>query len=245
MPPDRWCTGLQVALQKEPGNFNVVRLRFIQIYEADFNDLDKYIFRQRVMQILLKAGEIPEEHYAQKESTAEDANMDKTLTFDLSRISKTPMTNVSVDAENCFDRISHVILMLIWYAITQDWMLVTMFLEVIGRMRLFQRTGFGDSQTFVGGPDIPRPFQGKGQGSGGAPAAWIHHSTMENIFDKASLRPFLILFLEKFLARWVGFLWTTQISTLPWIPNAQTRFTRMKSFLILTSWILFSYTRYS
>ena len=178
VPPDRWFTGLQVALQKEPGNFDVDRLRFIQLYEADFNDLDKHIFGQLVMQILLKAGEIPEEHYAQKESTAEDANMDKTLTFDLSRISKTPMTNVSVDAENCFDRISHVILMLIWYAITQDWMLVTMFLEVIGRMRLFQRTGFGDSQTFVGGPDIPRPFQGKGQGSGGAPAAWIHHSTM-------------------------------------------------------------------
>ena len=69
------------------------------------------------MTILSEEGVIvipePEEHFAQKqkESTAEDANinMDETLTFDLSDISKTPMTNVSVDTEKCFDRISHVI----------------------------------------------------------------------------------------------------------------------------------------
>jgi len=50
-------------------------------------------------------------------------------------------------------------------------MLVTMFLEVIGHMRLYQRTGYGDSQTFVGGKDLTRPFQVKGQISGGASAA--------------------------------------------------------------------------
>ena len=71
------------------------------------------------MTILSEEGIIPEEHFAQKESNAEDDNMDKTLTFDLSRISKTLMTNVSLDAENCFDRISHVILMLIWYVRTK------------------------------------------------------------------------------------------------------------------------------
>ena len=177
VPPDRWYTGLQVALQKEPGNFDVTRHRMIQLYEADFNQLDKFI-ASYIGRILRHLGAIPEEHYAQKQSTAEDANMDKTLTFDLSRISRTPMVNVSVDAENCFDRISHVILMLLWYAITGDWLLVTMFLRIIGHMRLFQRTGYGDSSTSVGGPSMHQPFQGKGQGSGGAPSAWIHHSSL-------------------------------------------------------------------
>jgi hypothetical protein len=177
VPPSRWFTGLQVALQKEPGNHDVLRHRMIQLYEADFNQLDKFLARY-IERILVRLGAIPEEHYAQKQSTAEDANMDKTLTFDLSRISRTPMVNVSVDAENCFDRISHVILMLLWYAVTGDWMLVSMFLRIIGHMRLFQRTGYGDSSTFVGGSHMPRPFQGKGQGSGGAPSAWIHHSSL-------------------------------------------------------------------
>ncbi len=60
-------------------------------------------------------------------------------------------------------------------------MLVTMFLEVIGHMRLYQRTGYGDSQTFVVGKDLTRPFQVKGHKLVAAhlqQAAWIHHSTM-------------------------------------------------------------------
>ncbi len=163
------------------------------------------------MTILSEEGIIPEEHFARKESTAEDDNMDKTLTFDLSRISKTLMTNVSLDAENCLDRITHVILMLIWYVLLNDWMLVTMFLEVIGHMRLYQRTGYGDSQTFVRGKDLPRPFQGKGQGSG-ASAAWI-------IFVRGFPRPSPTQSLEACLGRWVDSLWMIPICTSPWIPT--------------------------
>ena len=177
VPPDRWFVGLQVALLKEPGNFAVGRLRFIQLYEADFNSLDKWL-AHKITSTLTELDLVPEEHFAKKECTVVDANMDKTLTFDLSRVSRVPMTNVSVDAANCFDRINHNILSLLWYAVTGDWALVTMFLSVIGQMELFQRTGFGDSKTSVGGRDNPRPFQGKGQGSGGAPGAWLHHSSM-------------------------------------------------------------------
>ncbi len=117
----------------------------------------------------------PEEHFdfAQKERTAEDANINIWMRrFYLWPVSYFQNTHdlwtyayVSVDTEKCFDRISHVI----WCSfdvLTSDWMmLVTMFLEVIGHMRLYQRMGYGygGSQTFVGGKDLRRPPQGKGQ----------------------------------------------------------------------------------
>ena len=56
----------------------------------------------------------PEELFSQKGSTAEDAKFDKTLTTDLSRQARQPMTIVSADADNCYNRVNHVIMSLIW-----------------------------------------------------------------------------------------------------------------------------------
>ena len=57
---------------------------------------------------------VPEELFSQKGSTAEDAKFDKTLTTDLSSQARQPMTIVSADAANCYNRVNHVIMSLIW-----------------------------------------------------------------------------------------------------------------------------------
>jgi len=45
----------------------------IQLYEADFNCYNQFIFGRQAMQMLTDRGYIPEELFSQKGSTAEDA----------------------------------------------------------------------------------------------------------------------------------------------------------------------------
>ena len=65
------------------------------------------------MRSLTDQGLLLEEHFSKKGSTADDAKFDKTLMEDLSRQSRTPMSIVSVDAAQCYDRVNHVIMSLV------------------------------------------------------------------------------------------------------------------------------------
>ena len=69
------------------------------------------------MDTLTKNGFLPDEHFSKKGSTAEDAKFDKTLMADLSRQARKPMSNVSVDAAQCYDRVNHIIMSLVWYSL--------------------------------------------------------------------------------------------------------------------------------
>ena len=44
--PTRWQVGINVMLEKKKGNFNVEKLRTILLYEADFNQTNKWLGRQ-------------------------------------------------------------------------------------------------------------------------------------------------------------------------------------------------------
>ncbi len=114
IPPESWSVGLQVMLEKIAGVCLVEKLRTIQLYEADFNYYNQFIFGRQAMQALADSGYIPEELFSQKGSTAEDAKFDKTLMADLSRQARQPMAVVSADAAYCYDRVNHVIR---WYGL--------------------------------------------------------------------------------------------------------------------------------
>ena len=76
IPPESWSVGLQVMLEKIAGVCLVEKLRAIQLYEADFNCYNQFIFGRHAMQTLTESGHIPEELFSQKGSTAEDAKFD-------------------------------------------------------------------------------------------------------------------------------------------------------------------------
>ncbi len=71
-------------LEKIAGVCLVEKLCAIQLYEADFNCYNQFIFSKQAMQMLTDSGYIPEELFCQKGSTAEDAKFDKTLMANLS-----------------------------------------------------------------------------------------------------------------------------------------------------------------
>ena len=176
--PSRWGVALQVLLEKVAGVSLVSKLRSIQLYEADYNWFNKLIFNDQALAALHDTGLMPEEHFSQKQSLAEDACFDKVLTLDLSRQSRLPMALVSIDAAQCYDRVNHLMMSLVWLALGVQRSAISIILKCLQDMKIFTRTGFGDSTKFFGGPDQLIPFCGLGQGSKAAPASWLQLSTM-------------------------------------------------------------------
>ncbi len=84
IPMDSWSVGLQVMLEKIAGVCLIEKLHAIQLYEADFNCYNQFVFGKQAMQTLTDSRYIPEELFSQKGSTAKDAKFDKMLMADLS-----------------------------------------------------------------------------------------------------------------------------------------------------------------
>jgi hypothetical protein len=85
-------------LEKIAGVCLVKKPRAIQLYKADFNCYNQFIFGSQAMQALTNSGYIPKELFSQKGCTAKDAKINKTLMVDISRQARHPMTVVSADA---------------------------------------------------------------------------------------------------------------------------------------------------
>jgi hypothetical protein len=157
----------------------VEKLRAIQLYEADFNCYNQFIFSRQAIQTLSDSRYISEELFSQKGSTAEDAKFDKTLMADLSRQARQPMAVVSADAAYCYDRVNHPIMSLVWLALTNGNIpAIVSTVICLQTMNFFQRTGFGESKTFFGGAGLRLYMMGLGQGNRAAPPSWIQLSAV-------------------------------------------------------------------
>jgi hypothetical protein len=113
IPPEDCSVGLQVMLEKIARVCLVEKLWAIQLYVADFNCYNQFIFGRHAMQKLTERGYISEELFSQKGSTAEDAKFDKTLMANLSRQARRPMIVTSADAAYCYDQVNHVMMSLV------------------------------------------------------------------------------------------------------------------------------------
>lgn len=177
-PPSRWSSGLQVMLEKVAGVALVNKLQAILLMEGDFNFFNKWTFGHMAMNELYRLEYIPQDQYSQRGSTAEDARMDSRLTTDISRQLRHPMAIAAVDADQCYDRINHIIMSLVLLAVVGCAGAVAALLRPIQTMRFFQRTAWGDSSLFMGGRGRARPLHGLCQGNGAAPACWLMLSSL-------------------------------------------------------------------
>ncbi len=151
--PDSWSVGLQVMLEKIAGVCLVEKLHAIQLYEADFNCYNQFVFGKQAMQTLTDSGYIPEELFSQKGNTAEDAKFDKTLMADLSQQARQPMTVISADAAYCYDRVNHVIMSLVWLVLTNGNIpAIVMVLICLQTMKFFQSQALESPRHFWGEP---------------------------------------------------------------------------------------------
>jgi hypothetical protein len=176
-------------MEKIAGVCLVEKLHAIQLYEVDFNCYNQLVFGRTTMQTLTKSGYIPEELFSQKGSTAKDTKFDKTLMADLSHQARHPMIVTSADAAYYYDRVNHVIMSLVWLVLTNGNVpAIVAALICLQTMKFFQRTGFGKSTTFFGGPFHFPYMMGLGQGNRAASPSWIQLSAvLVNVFKQLNL----------------------------------------------------------
>jgi hypothetical protein len=91
-------------LEKVAGVALVNKLHAILLMEGGFNYMNKWVFGHEAINKLYALGYVPGNQYSQKESTAEEAQMDNRLTTDISQHSGThwrlwPRTQTSATTE--------------------------------------------------------------------------------------------------------------------------------------------------
>jgi hypothetical protein len=98
--------------------------------------------------------------------------------MDLSRQMKHPLAMMSADMDKCYDRINHIVMLLLLLAIVGSIDSVVAMLFPIQTMKFFHRTARSDSTTFMGGCGKENPLQGLCQGNGAGPACWLMLSSI-------------------------------------------------------------------
>ena len=166
----RWSRGLSVMLEKIRGCLVVNKLRSILLMEADFNAVNKTIYRNRMMNNVRQHGMMPDEIFSEKNRMADDGTM-TVLFYDIIRQSPRAAGIGSVDADNCFDRVAHAVASLVFQAFRVSEATCGAMLQTIQEMQFFLRTAFGDSKSATG-IRIKIKTQGLCQGNGAAPAGW-------------------------------------------------------------------------
>ncbi len=160
-----------VMLKKTLGVTLVTKLRAIILMEVDFNASNKIIYGIRMMGQARKYSMIPDEIYSEKNQMADNGTLTKTLFFDTARQAQASAAIASIDASNCYDRIAHVIALLVFQAFGVPESALESMLSAIENMNFFLRTGFGDSKHFAGG-GVCVKVRGLTQGNGASPAGW-------------------------------------------------------------------------
>ena len=82
--------------------------------EADFNASNKTIYGVRMMKNACNHQLMPEEVLSKKNRMADNGTLTKTLFYDVMRQARVPAAIASIDTSNCYDRIAHVMALLVF-----------------------------------------------------------------------------------------------------------------------------------
>jgi hypothetical protein len=189
IPPESWSIGLQVMLEKNAGVCLVEKLQAIQLFKANFNCYNQFIFGKAAIDSLNSIGYTPKELFSQKGSTSEDAKFNLTLMANFSQQARHPMTVVSADAAYCYNRVNHIIMSLVWLVLTNGNIpAIVPSLICLQTMKFLQRARIRESKMFFGGINCLPYMMGLGHGNRAAPPSWIQLSAiMVTVFNQLNL----------------------------------------------------------
>ena len=133
-----WMCLCVFCLRKIASVCFVEKLRYIQLYEADFVFFQHLFLAKKPQMHWPTIDYFPGNTSAQKAAKQTTQNVKKTFTEDLSRQAWHPMTVVLVDAAQCYDRVNHFIMSLVlWYALIGKLGLIAVLLACLQTMRFF------------------------------------------------------------------------------------------------------------
>ena len=204
--PKRWKNATNVMILKEPGIYDIDRLRTIVLYEADFNHNNKYLGRS-MMQFTTRNKMLAKEQYSVPGRKSIDHVLNRRLLFDIARYQKTSLAMTACDLKSCYDRIAHTpaIMACMGYGISGA-PLQSMF-STIQKTQFVTRTVFGDSKETFGGRETFSAYpQGSGQGNGSGPPVWaIISSRMFEVLKKRGLATVMASPISKNTLELAGF----------------------------------------
>ena len=116
--------------------------------EADFNGTNKTVFGIRMLLNARKHNMMPEEIFIEQNRMADDGTLTKVPAYDIIRQTRRPAGMASVEADNCYDKITHTIASLVFQSFGVPPVVVESMLTTIQEMKFFLRTGFGDSTDY-------------------------------------------------------------------------------------------------
>ena len=106
----RWTKVHTIMQPKDTGLPKLHRLRPLNIYEADLNLLLRVILARRVLRKVERGKELADETWgSRKQRSAGDVGLHKTITLELSALSRTPLSQIDLDAKSCYGRITRQI----------------------------------------------------------------------------------------------------------------------------------------
>jgi hypothetical protein len=166
----RWTKVINVMIYKEPGNYNLDKLRVIHLFEADFNLIVGILFGRRAMHHANNNNLLHDGQGGRLGSECMDVTFTKILHITMSHLTKTPLGLFESDAEACFDRIVMLMAFLAFKSLGAPAKPLQMWEQTLYHVRHVLRTGFGESEHFYD-YSATCPIIGPGQGSRGGVAA--------------------------------------------------------------------------
>jgi hypothetical protein len=101
-PMERWKQIVSVMIEKKAGNYQLNKLRTIHLFEADHNWLLGMIFGRRMVHGAEKQDHLHEGQWGSRPGrSAHDALIHKLLTYEVVRMTRTPLATFDNDAKSC------------------------------------------------------------------------------------------------------------------------------------------------
>ena len=170
--PTAWHSILDAAIEKEPGNHKVDKMRTIQLMNSEFQANNKKIGRE-VMASAEQNGWLPTgQHGSRKRHQAATLALCKRILWDILRMRRAAAGWCSNNAKSCYDRIVHWVARLCLVRFGLAWNASCSSFTSLQKALHYVRTGYGDCETpYNSGLRVP--FQGCGQGNGAGPCMWV------------------------------------------------------------------------
>ena len=174
IPLTRWNNSLHCMIQKKAKPF-INKLRIVQLYEADFNSLLKYLLGRRLMVHSEKHGLNGHQLYgSRKGRTTYDALITTRVIYDMARVQRSYIISIFNDLKGCYDRIRPALNTITTRRMGLPKNIAICHARTLRQMEHMLRTGFGVSAGSIKWDATTNPG-GIGQGNGAGPVSFHSH----------------------------------------------------------------------
>ena len=171
--PKTWKRGVDSMIPKKKNEWRAGKLRLILLMEARFNHNNKIIGR-KMMEYGEKKGFLAREQFgSRKEKSAIEHALNKRLTIDIARQTKTPAVYIANDAKSCYDRILLMVAYLTMRHMGVNELAAMSSIDTLVNMPRAIKTVYGQSEgVYATDRLLDEILHGIGQGNGYGPIIW-------------------------------------------------------------------------